>query len=437
MINIKLHKLLLIFLLVSVTFLNGQNVGIGTTSPDEKLTVAGTIKAEINSNGNTPQLQIHEDDVEFGRIRFTNNASTQNFTLAGNPQPDSSASRFHIFKSDFGNVGSFTGHGRMGINASNPAATLHLNSQPNTDLLRVQNNNQTKLRMFANNAIVLGSNWTSPIPGVIRMETPNLFIGFDGDHVPEERLEVEGDVRITGAIKANNVNGTPGQILTTGSDGNIAWTNPCSYNRFQSFPIAGTTTWKVPSGVTEIMIELWGAGGGGSLGGGGGSGGYAKAIFTVIEGDVINVVTGAGGAGVSGGANQNASNGGTSLVAGTGVSAGSTGGGGATTLTFGSKGLPSIDPPYLSAHVIPGNYGRANITIPIYSGTNKKVMGNGGQSPNAQQNFGIGDVLILQGTSVTTNQGSSGQTAGGGGGGGNEFGNNGGDGLVIIKWNSN
>ncbi|WP_235297824.1 glycine-rich domain-containing protein [Portibacter marinus] len=431
-----LRKLILLSLIILLfASVNAQNVGIGTTSPDEKLTVVGTVKATTNSNGNSPQLNIHEADSEFGRIMFTNDASSQNFTLAGNPHPDSSLARFHIFKSNFGNIGSFTGHGRFGVNTSNPGATFQLNSLPDTDPLNLRNQGQTKLRIFDNNAMVFGSSWSSPIPDVIRMETPNVFIGFDENHLPEDRLEVDGNIKITGGITAGNTSGSPGQILTTNTNGNISWADPCKYNRFLSFSIAGISTWKVPVGVTEIMVEIWGAGGGGALGGGGGSGGYAKAVFSVTEGDVMNIATGAGGSGVSSGATQSASPGGNTIISGPSVYAAASGGGGATAMTFGERGIYAVDPPFLSASVLPGSNGYANVTIPIYSGVSKETMGNGGNSPNSSPNGGKGDVVILQGTSMTHNQGSNGLSPGGGGGGGNQFSNNGGDGLVVIRWN--
>ena len=426
-----LNLILLLFCLPLIA----QNVGIGTNNPDEELTVVGTIKSNHNSNSNSPQLAIHEADNEFGRIKFTNEASLQYFTLAANPQGDSTLSRFHVYNSDFGNVTLVTAHGRFGINASNPAATLHLNAKPTTDLIRLQNNNATKFRIFSNNAIVFGANWTSPIANVIRVETPNMFIGYDGNHVPEDRLEVDGNVRIRGGITADTVQGTPGQMLITGTDGNIAWANPCSYSRFNGYPIPGTVQWTVPDGVTEIMVELWGSGGGGANGGGGGSGGYSKAIFTVSPGQPLTVVTGKGGSGVSNGMVQNAGDGGVSQIVGTNVSAAALGGKGATTMTAGQGGLYSVTQPYLSATAQIGENGYHNLFVPIYSGVTRDDKGNGGQSPFAAKNYGKGDVVIRTGPSASHNQGSSGTAPGGGGGGGDQFNNVGGDGYVIIRWN--
>ena len=69
---------------------------------------------------------------------------------------------------------------------------------------------------------------------------------------------------------------------------------------------SGSGNWTVPSGVTSVQIEVWGAGGGGGSGGagsgangasGGGGGAYCKKnALTVTPGQTISYVVGAGGA---------------------------------------------------------------------------------------------------------------------------------------------
>jgi len=80
----------------------------------------------------------------------------------------------------------------------------------------------------------------------------------------------------------------------------------------QEFTESGT--WRVPSGVTHIIVELWGAGAGGASGtsavsggsdgpggggGGGGSGAYIRASLSVTEGETYVVKIGTGGSGGS------------------------------------------------------------------------------------------------------------------------------------------
>ena len=73
-----------------------------------------------------------------------------------------------------------------------------------------------------------------------------------------------------------------------------------------------STTWRVPAGVTHIIVELWGAGGGGGSGtsaivggtqsaggggGGGGSGSYLRASLDVTPGETLTIRVGSAGAG--------------------------------------------------------------------------------------------------------------------------------------------
>lgn len=427
---------LLIFLAIYCLPSIGQNVGIGTTTPTEKLTVSGTTLIERNSNGGAPQLELRETEFDFSRLEFRNVNTASYFSLAGRPADDLGSARFNLFNSAFGgNILTATGSGRLGVNTT-PVASLHVDAVSGTDPLRIQNSNNTKFRIFSNDAISFGAPWDEAIPGVFWMNTPNLFVGFNKDHVPEERLEVDGDVKITGGIVANTVSGTPGQVLTTGSDGNLAWSSPCQYNRFfgflhQSIPY----DWTVPVGVTEIMVELWGGGGGSHMGGGGGAGGYVKAIFEVIPGDKFTIVVGGGGQGRIGGGVQNPMDGGFSSISGTNVSAVALGGEMATSGAPGPGGLISVTPPYLSATGQYGESGYPNITLPIYAGADKIVYGQGGQSPMAAKNYGLGETITVVGSNFNYYRGTSGITPGGGAGGGDHFGNSGGDGYVVIRWN--
>lgn len=90
------------------------------------------------------------------------------------------------------------------------------------------------------------------------------------------------------------------------------------------FTSSVSNTFVVPSCVTEITVEAWGAGGagGGSTnasgfqgrgGAGGGGGAYAKSTIPVISGTTLNLIVGAGG---TGGIGVNGSDGGYSTIAG-------------------------------------------------------------------------------------------------------------------------
>ena len=74
--------------------------------------------------------------------------------------------------------------------------------------------------------------------------------------------------------------------------------------QFQTYT-TGSGNFTVPTGVTSVIVEVWGAGGGGGAGGaagnpgaaGGGGGGYTRKTLTVSAGQTIAYVVGAGGAG--------------------------------------------------------------------------------------------------------------------------------------------
>ena len=105
------------------------------------------------------------------------------------------------------------------------------------------------------------------------------------------------------------------------------------YNSNSSLTISsgGAYNWTVPSCVTQICIEIWGAGGGGggsqssNAAGGGGGGAYAFQCFTVTPGTAYAITLGVGGAG--GGFNGTGSTGSSSSVGGL-ISAGGGSGGG-------------------------------------------------------------------------------------------------------------
>ena len=84
----------------------------------------------------------------------------------------------------------------------------------------------------------------------IFVDTTNNRVGI-GNSIPNNTLDVSGDVNITGNLSVAN--------KMTGVD-------------FQRFDTVGESTWTKPASATIVKIELIGAGGGG---GGGNSGGIS------------------------------------------------------------------------------------------------------------------------------------------------------------------
>ena len=171
------------------------------------------------------------------------------------------------------------------------------------------------------------------------------------------------------------------------------------------YKTAGSYTWTVPTGVTQIGVYMVGGGGSGARGSEGssqtyyptgGAAGYGKNIeLTVTPGRKIAVVVGAGGAGTTGknGANGNA--GGTTAFNGVTVLGGA-GGTKAGTHTDGADGGQGSDP----------NPGFRAATVPMYGScpTRNIPTCHGGlsQSPRESQNrFDPGMVTLCAGGAHT------------------------------------
>jgi hypothetical protein len=224
-------------------------------------------------------------------------------------------------------------------------------------------------------------------------------------------------------------------------------------NASSEYDTPGSSSFTVPSGITCIQVESWGAGGGGAErsnniggnrygGGGGAGGGFASGALAVSSGDNISVTVGAGGTGGSGngndgddGENSSASHSSGSVTAygGEGGQAGYNGPGGVgtsgtftgtvnsqATQTGGDGGDGDNDNGG-------GGGGAAGSSADGGDGGNT-AGGTGGASDGGDGGDG----------STNDNAGQDGSTFGGGGGGSsdnnNSTGGDGADGQIIISW---
>jgi hypothetical protein len=126
----------------------------------------------------------------------------------------------------------------------------------------------------------------------IKSFSQNVGVGTTN---PVERLDVNGNINVTGTIKASGVDGTPNQVLMKNNSGNLAWGSMNEFPNMASFTdTSATVQWPVPNGVTKIWVELWGGGGAG-LDCGGGGGGYLSIIISIVPGENVHVQVGKGG----------------------------------------------------------------------------------------------------------------------------------------------
>jgi hypothetical protein len=126
-----------------------------------------------------------------------------------------------------------------------------------------------------------------------------------GTPTPIEKLDVNGNVNVSGQLKFNGNAGTAKQIMMKDASNNPIWGDMTSYQNIAVFDCNATAftqgtnnctqTWTVPAGVTSILVECWGGGGGGGYATGGAGGGYITGKITVTPASVANLIIGAGG----------------------------------------------------------------------------------------------------------------------------------------------
>jgi len=271
-----------------------------------------------------------------------------------------------------------------------------------------------------------------------------------GTAIPNERLDVNGNINVTGTIKANGVDGTSNQVLMKNNSGILAWSDMCQYQNFVSLTLTTASTWIVPSGVTKILVEVWGAGGGGNVFCGGGGGGYIKGHFTVVPGAVVSYIAGTGGAGAG---NATAPNGGNSTSSVGSVTLRAFGGGGAfyssTVAGFvGNGGISDALGGFINYISLKGEQGESvKKKFFQFNATQFYEIGEAGLGGNAANTNntggGKGSNYIYNNTSlslVLQSLGWGSSMPGGGGGsgylylGGSTGGTAGSNGLVVINY---
>jgi len=124
--------------------------------------------------------------------------------------------------------------------------------------------------------------------------------GLQGDPGPTGPAGAQGPAGTTGAQGPAGPTGDTGPTGPQGPTGPTGPTGPAGggLNGRQEFVTSGSFT--VPTGITLLSVELYGAGGGGTIthclgGGGGGGGAYSSTILAVQTGQVLTITVGAGG----------------------------------------------------------------------------------------------------------------------------------------------
>lgn len=266
---------------------------------------------------------------------------------------------------------------------------------------------------------------------------------------PAERLDVNGNINVTGTIKANGTDGAAGQVLMKNGSGVMQWSDLSSFKNFTTYYVDGSFT--IPAGVTKIAVELWGAGGGGHTSASGGGGAYIMAMLNVTAGTAATIDVGAGSTGTT---STSVPSGGPSTFTLGAITLSATGGGGAQMLTpttayTGSGGFVPVliagVTSYVGVKGTAGNPVKRNY-VQFGATTFYETIdgGDGGYAYNAPEAAGKGGRMIWNVTAsgpVHLVHGSIDGNAPGGGGAsgiyynsGSTPGGNGGAGLVIIRY---
>ena len=285
-----------------------------------------------------------------------------------------------------------------------------------------------------------------------------------GNPLPTEKLDVAGNINVTGTIKTNGTDGTAGQVLMKNSNGVLNWGDLGDFKNVAAFTDTTSSfiNWPVPAGITRVWVEIWGGGGSGLIAGGGGSG-YISLLLNVTPAQSLSVTVGKGGKDnptISGSLTYNQGGGDSRIDVAGQYYIGSGGGGAATSLSFpfpqylagyGGGYLTSISsttsprgPFYTQAGQSGGIFHYEYNSISSNQYYRLGYYGDGGNSGNGASYIAKGafeeySVIISPASSTRTlhNTAKAGIFSGGGGGGGPQLVNDyrgGANGLVLIHY---
>ncbi len=194
------------------------NVGIGTTTPAEKLVVNGNLSLGLQSQGAGKTLQFHQEGSTGSGtnhyINFGESGRTNLFNIEYKGTPTSPDNLLNIRKEST-TIMTFTESGHVGIGTSTPLLDLSVgqsivglqrgNGSPNAGYLRFGDGTGWKFHIGRSKE-GSGAAINTDITGALMTINDNGRIGI-GTTSPSEKLEINGGISITGKNATNSVNG--------------------------------------------------------------------------------------------------------------------------------------------------------------------------------------------------------------------------------------
>ncbi|HWB63615.1 MAG TPA: hypothetical protein VG603_08915, partial [Chitinophagales bacterium] len=303
----------------------GDNVGIGTTSP------LSVLETSRGSNGGVfTSAQASNSDLIVQSL--ANNAPARvllgsNNSTGGTTNGSQLEFWANSYGGGMGKVAQISTISTEGSNATagNTSGNLIFSTSNNSttvsEMMRISSNGNVGIGSTSpgDKLDVLPSGGTDVLLGGGSTTHAELKLTYSG--VAHYSIYNNGSLTFANTSSSFGTNASGTALMTIGSSGivnipNLGGTNPREIYADASGNLKATNTgpssvayysngtsnsWTVPSGVYQITVYLWGGGGGASSChcdcAGGGAGGYVSGQLIVSPGEVLTVVSGAGGCG--------------------------------------------------------------------------------------------------------------------------------------------
>lgn len=203
------------------------DVGIGTTNPQADLHIIGSgNETAILFDAGNSSIQHGSDMITTtrGNLRFlldtNNNGTGAEFSLHNDVTATSAASPVVRFALDGDDSFIATG-GSLGVGTKVPDDKFHVNSGSGENAFRVQIDGSTKMRLFSNGSLSIGTNNTNVTANDVYIHG-NLGIS---DSNPTQALSVDGTIRAStddGETEYLEMRHTGGRgLINTAGDGGL------------------------------------------------------------------------------------------------------------------------------------------------------------------------------------------------------------------------